>query len=371
MYSISGFGKMIADSIRTQAYAEALRQTIQPDSVVLDIGTGIGIFALLACRYGARKVYAVEPDPVIQVAQQVAVANGYSDRIEFIQALTTEIGLPPADVIVSDIRGVLPLFGPNIPTVIDARRRLLTANGILIPQRDTIWATLVEAPELYSRHSQPWEHELYGFDLRLARRYTINTWGKSKVTPEKVLAEPQIWATLDYQTIESPNIEATLTWETPLSGTAHGLLLWFDTVLAPGIGYSNAPGSPELIYGSAFFPFQAPVECATTETITVTMRANLVGDRYIWQWEAQLPQKPFRQSTFLSQPLSRTLYKRAESYVPTVTLAGKIDALVLTKMSDGETLGAIALDLTEQFPERFPTYPRALAHVGNLSERYS
>jgi hypothetical protein len=34
---------MIADRIRTDAYSEALRQVVQPSSVVLDIGTGTGI----------------------------------------------------------------------------------------------------------------------------------------------------------------------------------------------------------------------------------------------------------------------------------------------------------------------------------------
>src|SRR5687768_12813489 len=110
MYSISSYGKMIADSIRTQAYASAIGRAIKPDSVVLDIGTGIGIFAMLACQFGARRVYAIEPDDAIQVARETAAANGFADRIEFIQGLSTRIALPErVDVIVSDLRGVLPL----------------------------------------------------------------------------------------------------------------------------------------------------------------------------------------------------------------------------------------------------------------------
>src|SRR5437870_1780607 len=111
LYSIYAYGRMIADNVRMAAYVQALRQSVKPNSVVLDIGTGTGIFALLACQFGARKVYAIEPDDAIQVARDIAVANGYAERIEFIQNLSTKVMLPErADVIISDLRGVLPWF---------------------------------------------------------------------------------------------------------------------------------------------------------------------------------------------------------------------------------------------------------------------
>src|SRR3954471_21820036 len=106
---------MIADSARMDAYARALRQAIKPGSVVLDIGTGIGIFAMLASQFGARRVYAIEPDDAIQIARQIAAANGYAERVEFFQNLSTRIELPErADIIVSDLRGVLPVFQHHI-----------------------------------------------------------------------------------------------------------------------------------------------------------------------------------------------------------------------------------------------------------------
>lgn len=65
VYSIAGYGEMLNDTVRMNAFAEALRQSVRPDSVVVDIGTGPGIFAMLACRFGAGKVYAIETDDVI------------------------------------------------------------------------------------------------------------------------------------------------------------------------------------------------------------------------------------------------------------------------------------------------------------------
>jgi type I protein arginine methyltransferase len=77
MYTISQFGNMYVNKARMDAYAAALRDAVTPNSVVLDIGAGTGIFALLACRYGARRVYAIEPDDAINLAREVAAANGY------------------------------------------------------------------------------------------------------------------------------------------------------------------------------------------------------------------------------------------------------------------------------------------------------
>ena len=94
MYTLTDYGQMIRDGARTGAYARALETRVTPSAVVLDIGAGAGILSLLACRAGARKVYAVEPDDVIQVAREAAAANGYADRIEFIQAASTGIELP-------------------------------------------------------------------------------------------------------------------------------------------------------------------------------------------------------------------------------------------------------------------------------------
>jgi len=140
---------MIADKKRMAAYEQALRQAIKPGCVVLDIGTGTGILALLACRLGARRVYAIEPNDAIELAREIAATNGYAKSIEFIQELSTKVTLAEqADVIVSDLRGILPFLPGNVPAVADARRRFLAPGGIMIPQQDELWAAVVHAPDL-------------------------------------------------------------------------------------------------------------------------------------------------------------------------------------------------------------------------------
>src|SRR5271155_4523900 len=169
MYSLDEFGDMNADSLRFTAYSEAIQKAVRPDDIVVDLGCGPGIFALLACRAGAKRVYAIDAGEVIHFARQLAVANGFADRIEFLHGDSRQIELAErANVIVSDVRGALPLFADALPSIEDARERFLTPGGAQIPLRDTIYAAIVETPEFYKRLAAPWKDAGRGIDLTAA-----------------------------------------------------------------------------------------------------------------------------------------------------------------------------------------------------------
>src|SRR4029077_3652773 len=147
MYSLDEFGEMIGDTLRFPAYCEAIARAVKPGDSVVDIGSGPGIFALLACKAGAKQVYAIDTESVVEFGRQFAAANGLTGRIEFLRGDSRQILLPErVNVIVSDIRGALPLFGQGIHTLNDARTRLLAENGRMIPERDTFFAALGEGP---------------------------------------------------------------------------------------------------------------------------------------------------------------------------------------------------------------------------------
>src|SRR5437588_6343743 len=123
MYALRAYGRMIADAARTAAYERALARVVGPSTTVLDLGCGIGLFSLFARRAGARRVYAIEQSPVIELAREIVAANG-ADRVEFIAGSSRTAELPEkVDVVVSDIRGVLPLFGDSVASLVDARDR--------------------------------------------------------------------------------------------------------------------------------------------------------------------------------------------------------------------------------------------------------
>jgi type I protein arginine methyltransferase len=283
-------------------------------------------------------------------------------------------------VIVSDLRGVLPLMQHHISAITDARRRLLAPGGVLIPRRDALWAALVEDPKIYRSYAEPWLANDFGLDLSAGQPLVVNTWRKVNAKAEQLLVPPQRWAILDYGSIRQPDVAGELAWTAERPGTAHGMLVWFDAELADGIGFSNAPGQPELIYGQAFFPLQERVTLSEGDAVAVTLRADLVDDEYLWRWNTRVAaggdssrvKASFRQSTFYGLPLSLDKLKRREAgYIPPPAEAGEIDQFVLSMMDGRNSLGEIAAGLLAHFPQRFARKQDALTRVADLAQRYA
>jgi len=349
--------------------------------VVVDIGAGTGIFSLLACHYGARRVYSIEPNDAIAVAQASAQVNGFADRIVFIQDLSTRITLPePVDVVVSDIRDILPLFGHHLPSIIDARKRFLRPGGAQIPQCDHLWVTPVEAPDEYERKVLGHHPNPYGVSLEAASRYTCNSRHKVSFKPEQFLAEPQIWTTLDYTTLETNNVSATVNWTAARSGLCHGLAAWFEAELAEGISFTTAPGQPVTVYGHTFFPWHAPVDLTAGDLVTVTLKADLVGNDYVWRWDSRVndqksPQQvkaSFQQSDFLGTPrIPAHFRKRSAQFVPNLNEEGQIERFIFTLIDGHTSLHAIAQLLCERYPERFKREQDAIVRVAGVSSKFS
>lgn len=381
MYSLSGYGQMIADRVRMDAYAQALRSAIRPESVVLEIGAGPGVLSVLACQLGARRVFAIESQSIIQVAREVAATNKCADRIEFFEAMSTEVELPVrADVIVSDLRGILPLFEQHIPSIVDARRRFLAPGGLLIPRLDKIWAAVLEAPKTYGEIVGAWECNSLKQDLQPARRRAVNDVRKMRASPDQLLTEPKLWAALDYTIIENPDVQGRLDWTVQRAGTGHGLLVWFETDLADGVRFSNAPGEAESIYGAFLFPWIHPVPLVPGQVVSAEVEAKLMEDDYVWRWNTHIqPPNPshdsplcFKQSQLQGATLSiAALHKQASDHVPHLSAEGLLHRRTLELM-DGETpLEKIARRMAAEFPDRFARWQEALSYAGAVSQRFS
>lgn len=370
---------MIAEGPRVIAYAEALRRTVTDECIVAEIGTGTGFFATYCAMLGARRVYAIDPSDAIVVAREVAHENGVADRIVFLKDVSTRVELPePADVIVSDLRGVLPLHDRHLESIVDARNRHLATDGVLIPARDILYAALVEAADLYRGNVEPWSTNGLPVKLDSARRRNVMTWSRARVLPGQLLTRPRSWAELDYRTLIDSHVRGSCAWTFERTGTAHGIAIWFETRLVDDVGFSNAPDEPECVYESAFFPLESPVEVRQGDRAELEIRADSVGGNYVWSWrthimdEAGTTRARFEQSTLLAMPFGADALKwRAHDHVPALDEYGQIDRFILSRIDGRSSISAIAREVLERFPDSFDAWEDALTEVGELSERYS
>lgn len=310
-YGLHSHARMTADSLRRRAYLDALAAAVRPGDVVLEIGTGCGLFALDAARRGARHVYAIEPDEVIQLARDLARANALDDRITFVQQLSTTVALPErADVLVWDLRGVLPLFAGHLPAVADARARLLKPGARLINQQDTICAALVDGAAAYADQVEIWRQALAGLEAAPARALAVNATNRCTMGGEQLRSEVQVWARLDYRGTLPARISGMLTWQLAHAATLHGVLLWFVGELYGGYTLSNAPGQPSMVYGQLFLPLERPLDVAAGDEVRVQLDAIDLGPRYVWRWQTTHrplgggPPQAFDQSTFHGEALT-------------------------------------------------------------------
>lgn len=87
-----GANLCLGDSRRVNAFEEAIKGTIKSGDIVLDVGAGTGILALLAIKYGANKVFAVEIDKYLSDRIVKIVRQNVSDfQIEVINRDILEI----------------------------------------------------------------------------------------------------------------------------------------------------------------------------------------------------------------------------------------------------------------------------------------
>jgi protein arginine N-methyltransferase 1 len=368
---------MFGNDTRNRAYAAALRRVVSGGDVVLDIGTGTGLLAMLACKAGASRVYAVESSPIVAHARALAAHNGFDTRITFFEQSSLTLTLPErVDVIVSDVRGVLPFAGGNLTTLIDARTRFLKAGGRMVPAVDVVRGAVVSAPDVYSTLVDVWGRSESGIDASPIRDAATQQIAPVNSADLRALTDVITWQRIDYLTCETPSASGPLRWQiTEGAGLSHGFALWFEARLADGISYCTGPGSGDDLYGTAFFPWPEPIACAAGATIDVNLRADLIGGSYVWTWHTEVKtaeeRRSFDQSTFAGGPMSiESLRSQTpEGQVP-MGIEAAIDAEALRLLTAGSRLGEAGAQLRRAFPDRFADAVEATSHVADLAARY-
>lgn len=368
---ITGHASMAFDSVRNTAYAAAIRRAVTPDSVVLDLGAGLGIHGLLAAQAGARRVFLVEPEAVVLAAQDVAQRNGFGDRVTAFRGRIEEVQLPEkVDVIVSVFTGNLLFSEDLLPSLYHARDKWLKPGGVLLPDAAQLVLAPVSAPRTHAELIALWSQPHFGIDYSSVRRYAPNnvlhTRGSS-FRPQ-LLAEPQTVVELDLTATHATDCDVAVDVTASAEGTCSGLLAWIRMRLGDQ-WLGTGPEDPEVHWTPGFLPLDPELPVNAGDRMSLGLRRPAFGE-YTWQLAAPSGQR--RHSTFLGQPHALTdLRKYAEDFVPTPSARGEAAKYVLLAGSSGRRNGDIANDLAAQFPQLFSSRAAALEFVRELAARYA
>ena len=297
--------RMLNDRDRTSRFLEAIATTVLPGDVVLDLGTGTGIFAVAAANAGARHVYGIEASNIAFAAQTTLETNGVTDRVTLIKGWSTQVSLPEqADVLVSEIIGDEPLGERILEATLDARMRLLKPTAKLIPNRLRILGLPVTIPDerisrsLFTpRVTSQWESWYgikFGTWVELSERYppyfsvkprTISTWACP--------CEPILLAEIDMNSFKGTCVETEVSATVENSGTINGFAFSFELELSNGNWLSTNPKqvSDESSWRSLVQVLPSPLEVnpgdrlavkyqypADTEAGSITIRSLGVMD---------------------------------------------------------------------------------------------
>lgn len=236
--------EMLADTARNTALIDAINTTVEPGDLVLDIGTGAGLTALAAARRGAN-VVTCEVNPIVaELARAAIAANGYSDTINVVNCPSTDLGtvhLPrPADVLVAEVFDA-DLFGEGaVPTIDDARSRLLTDNARILPHSATVFCGLVSSTDLHGLNRVG---AVDGFDLSAFNRVATDGVLFASVASHEwaALSVPAPLFGLDFTAPAVP-AAGTAVVSAAWSGLLHAIVVWFELNLGGDVVLSNTPG---------------------------------------------------------------------------------------------------------------------------------
>lgn len=261
---------MVFDATRVRSYESAIRRTVNPGDVVVDVGAGTGLLSFLCVKAGARLVYAIERSPILEWAKALARDNQMQDAIVFHNMDSRDVILPEsADVVVSEIIGHLAFEEGLAEALVDAKSRFLRPGGTLIPGATTLYSALVHEHELYPTYIDGWG-TLWGINYSRLREKACKTVYICQIPERDLLSRPQAILATDFSEVVDELDGKHFSYRVLRDGLVNGLAFWFDASLAQHVSLSSGPWVNSH-WKQAFVPFERPLNVRRDEQVTVAI----------------------------------------------------------------------------------------------------
>lgn len=173
----------LIDQNKFRSFEAALRPAITKNSLVLDVGTGSGILAMLAARLGARAVTAIEFDPYIaDVAKQNIQQNNLDKIIKVVTADARDIKFSHKtkfDIIIMEMLATGLVDEMQVQAINNLYNQgIITPKTIIIPFAQENYISLAQT-----------NFSIYKFNMKMVRHLWSHDNNKNLLNPvtDKIL----------------------------------------------------------------------------------------------------------------------------------------------------------------------------------------
>ncbi|KAI5478855.1 protein arginine N-methyltransferase 1 [Pseudohyphozyma bogoriensis] len=225
--------EMLKDEVRTLSYRNSMwwNKHLFKDKVVLDVGCGTGILSMFAAKAGAKKVIGIDMSNIIDQAQKIVEANGFSDTITLIKGKMEEVVLPvdKVDIIISEWMGYFLLYESMLDSVLYARDKYLVPGGLMFPDEATMFLAGIEDQDYKEEKIGFWD-DVYGFDYSCIKEIALKEPLVDVVDLKAVVTNPCKIATFDLLKVTKAelNFVADFKLTATRNDYMHAVLGWFD-----------------------------------------------------------------------------------------------------------------------------------------------
>jgi len=333
---------MLTQTTRIEAFRNRIAAVVQPDDTVLEIGTGLGTYAFFAAAAGAKKVWAVEGAPVVNVSKTIARVNDFHDRVEFVRGWYPGVSIPErADVLIFENYPPRLIDSWTFDVLRQLHREALKPGARVVPDRARLCVAPVRAAKLWEivgRFGADGD-VAYGIDWSPSREYVYNTPLGMPISQDDLQHEARAIADVRLDRLPSAEeLAGETSWTFRRSATIHGLAYWFDMELQSGVWLSNAPGAEPGAWGYLYLPVAEPVSVPAGGNLAARVAPEVGGDgapKWL-TWEIGCGTVRYRGHEFKSFPASLSdLLPSSPSWTPELHAHAKTELHILS-MADGK-----------------------------------
>jgi len=275
--------EMLKDEVRTLTYRDSMikNKHLFKDKIVLDVGCGTGILSMFAVKAGAKHVYSVDMSNIIDEAKGIVEDNGMADKITLIKGKIEEIELPTehVDIIISEWMGYALIYESMLESVLFARDKWLTKDGIMMPDKATMYVCSIEDAKYKEDKIHFWD-SVYGFDMKRIKKIAITEPLVDTVDGRQVNSTHCKIHEIDLMTVtkeDAGRLDCSFSVRANRDDYIHALVLYwtceFSKCHTP-MGFTTGPGAQYTHWKQTVFYLEEDITAKRGEELAGTIKCS-------------------------------------------------------------------------------------------------